>query len=120
MGRFEGDTKYFLFSARGSWRPHRIITVVALFVSLRIIRLRQMAAIYRQEFGESLLIIATTAAIVAALIERGVAIGIVLSLSNLNGLRPHALIGVSSWTLVKSWGGPLWGSMLSKKGCLTG
>jgi hypothetical protein len=32
--------------------------VVALFVSLRIIRLRQMAAICRQAFGEFLLIIA--------------------------------------------------------------
>jgi len=44
--------------------------VVALFVSLRIIRLRQMAAIYRQAFGEFLLIIATSAAIVAAPIEQ--------------------------------------------------
>jgi sulfate permease, SulP family len=44
--------------------------VVALFVSLRIIRLRQMAAICRQAFGEFLLIIATWAAVVAAPIEQ--------------------------------------------------
>jgi SulP family sulfate permease len=44
--------------------------VVALFVSLRIIRLRQMAAICRQSFGEFLLIIATWAAVVVAPIEQ--------------------------------------------------
>jgi sulfate permease, SulP family len=43
--------------------------VVALFVSLRIIRLRQMAAICRKAFGEFLLNIATWAAVVAAPIE---------------------------------------------------
>jgi hypothetical protein len=79
--------------------------VVALFVSLRIIRLRQMAAIYRQAFGELLLIIATTAVIVAAMIEQGVAIGIVPSLSNLNGLRPHALIGANGYQ-VGRWSNP--------------
>jgi len=62
-----------LFKQPPSWRPHRIITVVALFVSLRIIRLRQMAPICRQAFGEFLLIIATWAAVVAAPIEQGAA-----------------------------------------------
>jgi SulP family sulfate permease len=47
--------------------------VVALFVSLRIIRLRQMARSAARRFGEFLLIIATWAAVVAALIEQGVA-----------------------------------------------
>jgi sulfate permease, SulP family len=74
MGRFDGDTKLSFVQATAKLaRPHRIITVVALFVSLRIIRLRQMAAICRQAFGEFLLIIATWAAVVVAPIEQGVA-----------------------------------------------
>jgi hypothetical protein len=68
-----GTRNFPSFKQPPSWRPHRIITVVALFVSVGIIRLRQMAANYRQALGEFLLIIATWAAIVAALIEQGVA-----------------------------------------------
>jgi SulP family sulfate permease len=84
--------------------PNAALGGVLLFVSLRIIRLRQMAAIYRQAFGEFLLIIATWAAIVAAPIEQGVAIGIVLSL--LHGIwsitRARAIVfervpGTSIW-----------------------
>src|SRR5262249_54940777 len=53
---------------------------VLLFVALRIIRFRQIAAIYRQSTGEFLLIVATAAAIIVLPIEQGVAIGVILSL----------------------------------------
>ena len=53
---------------------------VLLFVALRIIRVRQIVAVYSQSFGEFLLIVATTAAIIVLPIEQGVAIGIALSL----------------------------------------
>jgi MFS superfamily sulfate permease-like transporter len=53
---------------------------VLLFVALRIIRLNQIVAIYRQSFGEFLLIVATAAAIIVLPIEQGVAVGIALSL----------------------------------------
>jgi sulfate permease, SulP family len=60
--------------------PHAALAGVLLFIALRIVRAQQIAAVYRQSFGEFLLIVATTAAIIVLPIERGVAIGIVLSL----------------------------------------
>lgn len=74
--------------------PNAALSGVLLFVGVRLIRVRQMAAIYRQSFGEFLLIVATWAAIVLMPIEEGVAIGIMLSL--LHGIwsitRAHAII----------------------------
>ncbi|SIO33290.1 Sulfate permease, MFS superfamily [Bradyrhizobium erythrophlei] len=60
--------------------PDAALGGVLLFVALRIIRLRQIVQIYRQSFGEFLLIVATAAAIVVLPIEEGVAVGIGLSL----------------------------------------
>lgn len=60
--------------------PNAALGGVLLFVALRIIRVGQIVAIYRQSFGEFLLIIATAAAIIALPIEQGVGIGIALSL----------------------------------------
>jgi SulP family sulfate permease len=84
--------------------PHAALGGVLLFVALRIIRFRQIVAIYRQSFGEFLLIVSTTAAIIVLPIEQGVAIGIALSL--LNGIwittRARVLVfervpGTSTW-----------------------
>ena len=84
--------------------PHAALGGVLLFVALRIIRVRQIVAIYRQSFGEFLLIVSTTAAIIVLPIEQGVAIGIALSL--LNGIwsttRARVLVlervpGTSIW-----------------------
>jgi SulP family sulfate permease len=47
---------------------------------MRIIRLKQIVTIYRQSFGEFLLVVATAAAIIVLPIEQGVAVGIALSL----------------------------------------
>ena len=60
--------------------PNAALGGVLLFVALRIIRVRQIVAIYRQSFGEFLLIISTSAAIIVLPIEQGVGIGIALSL----------------------------------------
>jgi SulP family sulfate permease len=60
--------------------PNAALGGVLLFVALRIIRIRQIVAIYRQSFGEFLLIISTSAAIIILPIEQGVGIGIALSL----------------------------------------
>ena len=60
--------------------PNAALGGVLLFVALRIIRLRQIVAIYRQSLGEFLLIVATAAAIIVLPIEQGVAVGIALSL----------------------------------------
>src|SRR5260370_948193 len=60
--------------------PDAALGGVLLFVALRIIRLRQIVTIYRQSFGEFLLIVATAAAIIVLPIEQGVAVGIGLSL----------------------------------------
>lgn len=60
--------------------PHAALGGVLLFVAVRIIRVHQVVAIYRQSFGEFLLIVSTTAAIIVFPIEQGVAIGIALSL----------------------------------------
>ena len=60
--------------------PEAALGGVLLFVALRIIRLSQIVAIYRQSIGEFLLIVATAAAIIVLPIEQGVAVGIALSL----------------------------------------
>jgi MFS superfamily sulfate permease-like transporter len=60
--------------------PNAALGGVLLFVALRIIRVGQIVAIYRQSFGEFLLVVATAASIIALPIEQGVAIGIALSL----------------------------------------
>jgi len=60
--------------------PHAALAGVLLFIALRIIRVHQVVAIYRQSFGEFLLVGSTTAAIIVLPIEQGVAIGIALSL----------------------------------------
>jgi MFS superfamily sulfate permease-like transporter len=62
--------------------PQAALGGVLLFVALRIIRVRQIVAIYRQSFGEFLLIVSTTAAIIVLPIEQGAALGIALSLLN--------------------------------------
>ena len=84
--------------------PNAALGGVLLFVALRIIRLRQIGAIYRQSKAEFLLIVATAAAIIVLPIEQGVGIGIALSL--MHGIwsttRARALIfervpGTSIW-----------------------
>lgn len=60
--------------------PNAALGGVLLFVALRIIRVHQIAAIYRQSLGEFFLIVATAAAIIVLPIEQGVAVGIALSL----------------------------------------
>jgi sulfate permease, SulP family len=60
--------------------PNAALGGVLLFVALRIIRISQILAIYRQSFGEFLLITSTAAAIIVLPIEQGVGIGITLSL----------------------------------------
>lgn len=60
--------------------PEAALAGVLLFVAFRIIRIGQMQQIYRQSFGEFLLMVVTFAAMVLMPIEEGVAIGIVLSL----------------------------------------
>jgi sulfate permease, SulP family len=60
--------------------PNAALGGVLLFVALRIVRVGQIAAIYRQSPGEFLLILSTSAAIIVLPIEQGVGIGIALSL----------------------------------------
>jgi SulP family sulfate permease len=60
--------------------PNAALAGVLLFVALRIVRVAQIARIYRQSRSEFLLIAATAAAIVVLPIEQGVALGIALSL----------------------------------------
>jgi SulP family sulfate permease len=60
--------------------PNTALGGVLLFVALRIIRVGQIVAIYRQSFGEFLLIVLTAAAIILLPIEQGVGLGIALSL----------------------------------------
>jgi sulfate permease, SulP family len=60
--------------------PNAALGGVLLFVALRIIRVQQIVAIYRQSLGEFLLIAATAASIIVLPIEQGVAVGIGLSL----------------------------------------
>ena len=56
--------------------PNAALGGVLLFVALRIIRVSQIVAIYRQSLGEFLLILLTAAAIIVLPIEQGVGIGI--------------------------------------------
>jgi len=60
--------------------PNAALAGVLLFVALRIFRLGQIVAIFRQSLGEFFLIVATSAAIIVLPIEQGVGIGIALSL----------------------------------------
>ena len=60
--------------------PNAALGGVLLFVALRIIRVGQIVAIYRQSFGELLLVVATAMSIIVLPIEQGAAIGIALSL----------------------------------------
>ncbi|SEC75328.1 SulP family inorganic anion transporter [Bradyrhizobium erythrophlei] len=60
--------------------PDAALGGVLLFVALRIIRVKQIVAIFRQSFYEFLLVVATSAAIIVLPIEQGVAVGIALSL----------------------------------------
>lgn len=60
--------------------PEAALGGVLLFVAQRIIRVAQIARVYRASNGEFLLIMATAAAIVVLPIEQGVALGITLSL----------------------------------------
>jgi SulP family sulfate permease len=62
--------------------PNAALGGVLLFVALRIIRINQIVAIYRQSSGEFLLVIATAAALIVLPIEQGVGLGIVLSLAH--------------------------------------
>lgn len=60
--------------------PDAALSGVLLFVALRIIRVGQIVTIYRQSFGEFLLIVTTAASIIDLPIEQGVAVGIAMSL----------------------------------------
>jgi MFS superfamily sulfate permease-like transporter len=60
--------------------PQAALGGILLFVAMRIIRVNQIASIFRQSLGELLLVMATAAAIIVLPIEQGVAIGITLSL----------------------------------------
>ena len=70
--------------AFGAWLlsriPNAALGGVLLFVALRIVRVSQIVVIFRQSFGEFLLIVLTSAAIIVLPIEQGVGIGIALSL----------------------------------------
>jgi sulfate permease, SulP family len=84
--------------------PNAALGGVLLFVALRIVRVGQIVAIYRQSLGEFFLILSTAAAIIVLPIEQGVGIGIALSL--LHGIwsttRAHVHVfervpGTSIW-----------------------
>jgi SulP family sulfate permease len=84
--------------------PNAALGGVLLFVALRIIRVGQIVTIFRQSFGEFLLILSTAVGIILLPIEQGVGIGIALSL--LHGIwsttRARALVfervpGTSIW-----------------------
>jgi sulfate permease, SulP family len=60
--------------------PNAALGGVLLFVAMRIVRVNQIVAIYRQSLGEFLLIAGTAAAIIVLPIEQGVGLGIALSL----------------------------------------
>jgi MFS superfamily sulfate permease-like transporter len=84
--------------------PNAALGGVLLFVALRIVRVSQIVAIYRQSLAEFMLIVATSAAIIVLPIEQGVGIGIALSL--LHGIwsttRAHLVVfervpGTSIW-----------------------
>jgi MFS superfamily sulfate permease-like transporter len=60
--------------------PNAALGGILLFVALRIVRINQIVAIYRQSLGEFLLVAVTAAAIIVLPIEQGVGLGIALSL----------------------------------------
>jgi MFS superfamily sulfate permease-like transporter len=60
--------------------PDAALGGILLFVALRIVRVKQIATIYRQSFAEFLLILATAALIIVLPIQQGAALGIILSL----------------------------------------
>lgn len=60
--------------------PEAALGGVLLFVALRIIRVKQIVAIFHQSIAEFFLIVATAAAIIVLPIEQGVAVGIAFSL----------------------------------------
>jgi SulP family sulfate permease len=60
--------------------PDAALGGILLFVALRIIRVKQIAQIYRQSIWEFGLILATAACIIALPIQQGAALGIILSL----------------------------------------
>jgi sulfate permease, SulP family len=60
--------------------PEAALGGVLLFVALRIIRVGQIVAIWRQSFGEFVLVVVTAVAIITLPTQQGVAIGIALSL----------------------------------------
>lgn len=60
--------------------PQAALAGVLVFVALKIIRIDQIATIYRRSFPEFLLLVATAAGIILLPIDQGVAIGIGLSL----------------------------------------
>jgi len=60
--------------------PDAALAGILLFVALRIIRVKQIAMIYRQSLAEFLLILATAALIIVLPIQQGAALGIILSL----------------------------------------
>ncbi len=60
--------------------PDAALGGILLFVALRILRVRQIATIYRQSFGEFLLLLGTAALIIVLPIQQGAGLGIVLSL----------------------------------------
>jgi len=60
--------------------PQAALGGILFFVAFRIVRLRQIAAIYRTSLGEFALIVATMLAIVVLPIAQGVGLGIALSL----------------------------------------
>ena len=60
--------------------PDAALGGILLFVALRIIRVKQIALIYRQSKWEFALILATAACIIALPIQQGAALGIILSL----------------------------------------
>jgi MFS superfamily sulfate permease-like transporter len=84
--------------------PNAALAGVLLFVALRIVRVSQIVAVFRQSLAEFLLIVLTALAIIVLPIEQGVGIGIALSL--LNGIwsttRARVLVfervpGTSIW-----------------------
>jgi sulfate permease, SulP family len=72
--------------------PQAALGGVLLFVAYRIIRVRDIVRVYRESFGEFLLIVATAAAIVVLPIEQGVGLGIALSL--LHGIWSTTQAGI--------------------------
>jgi MFS superfamily sulfate permease-like transporter len=60
--------------------PDAALAGILLFVALRIIRVKQIVTIFRQSFGEFLLILATAALIIVLPIQQGAALAIILSL----------------------------------------